>query len=277
MGCALSIAPLACGSGEAIAPPTGRADVLPDGQIVLTGCPSHELIDTHESYAITQPTGSCQSSAPSCNVQTQQWCPGGIQGPILDWKCNCAGDVWSCQTAKQKMQYCPTLPSNPPLGDSQRCAYDPGREQGIECGAEVTSCEVTTVQQCPGGTQGRTSRWVCGCEAFDLVHPDARIWSCERLPSEVPTCSTNSCPIIASYSVNSLRPRVGEPVELRAAVRDDDADDLQVQWITNRGRFVNPYTGNTRYTCPEAGTAKLTFVVSDDACEASMNVDIECM
>jgi hypothetical protein len=82
--------------------------------------------------------------------------------------------------------------------------------------------------------------------------------------------------VIASYSVNSTRAAVGERIELRATVRDDDADDLTMGWSATVGRFINPYTGNTGYTCSQPGMVKLTFRVSDGACEASMDVDIEC-
>lgn len=265
----------ACGgSEEALDSPRGRAEVLPDGTIVLTGCPP-DLIDTRETYELSTPTGACQTSA-SCEVRTQQWCLGGIQGPILDWGCTCVDGAWSCQVTSKRMQYCPTVPSNPPVGDSLQCAYDPQRRQGIECQGDVSPCELTTIQQCPGGAQGRTNRWSCACAGFPLLAPGTRVWSCERLPGESQTCSANNCPIISSYSVNQASAAVGERVELRASVRDDDGDDVTVRWSATLGRFINPYNGNTGYTCSESGTAKLTFVVADNACETSISVDLEC-
>jgi hypothetical protein len=264
-----------CGSDEAIGAPAGRAEVLSDGRIVLTDCPSPEPIDTHATYALSTPTGSCQPDT-TCEVRTQQWCQGDIQGPIFDWRCTCSGGAWSCQVTSKGMQFCPTLPNQPPAGDSFSCAYDLARGPAIECRGDVEECGLTSIQQCPGGGQGRTSRWLCRCQGFPLIAPRTLVWSCSREGGGNESCPTNSCPLITSYSVNATRPSIGERVELRASVRDDDADDMTVRWTTTRGRLVSPYTRNTSYICSELGTTKLTFVASDSKCESSIDVTIEC-
>lgn len=110
-----------------------------------------------------------------------------------------------------------------------------------------------------------------------MLAQGVHVWSCARQPGEGTSCASNSCPVIASYSVNPRRATVGERIELRATTRDDDADDVTLHWTTTLGGFVNPFVGNTSYTCTQEGSVKLTLVAADQGCETSMNVDVECM
>jgi predicted RNA-binding Zn-ribbon protein involved in translation (DUF1610 family) len=77
--------------------------------------------------------------------------------------------------------------------------------------------------------------------------------------------------------VSPSRVAVGQRIELRAAARDDEGDDLTLHWTTTFGRLVNPGTGNTSFVCPSAGNATLTITVSDGNCDSSFSVDIECL
>ena len=256
--------------------PQGRAEVLADGRIVLTGCPS-ERIDTNESYDIVTPEGSCETRDKACEVHTLQWCPGGARGPATDWGCTCTGGAWNCAVAKRNSEYCPPLPSAPPPGDSRLCVYDPSGGQGIVCDVGSPHCMITTIQPCPNAAPSRTRRWTCSCETHPTLPPGLPVWTCKKEFDAGRVCPVNTCPIISACTVSPSRVAVGQRIELRAAARDDEGDDLTLRWTTTLGRLVNPGTGNTSFVCPSAGPATLTITASDGSCDSTFSVDIECL
>jgi len=266
-----------CGDDDpvpVIEPQVGEAQVHADGRISLTGCPADQPIDTRESYAIEVPTGSCSMSDAVCNVRTQQWCPGGTSGPLLKWGCSCVEGAWSCAVAERGGDLC--RPSITPEQETKPCAYDPARYQAVACDGGAPACEVSTIQQCPNGSQGRMSHWWCDCETYPTLAPGDYVWACKRLSNDGRTCGVNSCPAIASYSVNRSRAARGERIDLRASARDDDGDDLSYRWTATLGRLVNPTVRNTSYTCSAAGQVTLKVKASDGTCEGSAEIDIEC-
>ena len=256
--------------------PVGEAQVLEDGRITLTGCPADQPIDTRESYAIEVPTGSCSASDTVCNVRTQQWCPGGTPGPLLQWACTCVEGAWSCAIGENGGELCPLWPSVTPEHETKPCAYDPARYQAVACQAGAPDCEVTTIAQCPNGSQGRTSHWWCDCETYPTLAPGDHVWACRRLSADGRACGVNTCPTITSYSVNRSRAARGERIELRASARDDEGDDISYRWTATLGRLVNPTVRNTSYTCSAAGKVALSVKGSDGSCEDSAEIEIEC-
>jgi len=253
--------------------PLGEAQVLDNGRIVLTGCPPDEPIDTRETYAIETPAGSCSTGEEVCSVRTQQWCPGGTQGPLLKWGCSCAEGVWRCTLSERGGDHCRPVMPEPEV---KPCAYDPLRYKGVVCEGGSPACGVVTIAQCPNGSQGKTSEWGCTCQTFATLAPGAHVWVCNRESDDGQTCGANTCPIISSYSVNRSRAAAGQRIELRVAAGDDDGDDVSYRWTATLGRLVNPNTRNTSYTCSVAGLVTLTVRASDSVCDASATAVVEC-
>jgi hypothetical protein len=254
----------------------GRADVLRDGRIVLEGCPAGDRIDTNQSYDIATPEGSCEARS-TCDVHTVQWCPGGGRGPAIDWACDCVDGAWNCAVARRNSEYCLPLPNAPPPGDSRLCVYDPGAGQAIACDVGSPLCSITTVQPCPAAAQSRKRIWSCTCETHAALPPGLPIWTCQKQLDDDPQCAVNTCPIISASTVSPARAAIGQRIELRAAARDAEGDDVTFHWTTTLGRLVNPGTGNTSFVCPSAGWGTLTVTASDGICDTSFSVDIECL
>lgn len=273
----VALQPTGCGGDDdavsLLQRPLGEARVLGNGQIVLTGCPPDELIDTRETYAIDTPTGSCSTSEEVCSVRTQQWCPGGTPGPVLQWGCTCVGGAWKCTIRERGSDDCRLVM---PAPEMKPCSYDPQRFKGIACEGGSPACGVVTIASCPNGSQGKTSEWGCTCQTFATLAPGAHVWVCHRGSDDGQTCGSNTCPTFTSYSVNRSRAAAGQRIELRAAARDDDGDDVSYGWTATLGRLVNPSTRNTTYTCSVAGMVTLTVKVSDGVCDASVQVEVEC-
>jgi len=120
------------------------------------------------------------------------------------------------------------------------------------------------------------SHWWCDCETYPTLAPGDYVWACKRLSNDGRTCGVNTCPAIASYSVNRSRAARGERIDLRASARDDDGDDLSYRWTATLGRLVNPTVRNTSYTCSAAGQVTLKVKASDGTCEGSAEIDIAC-